>query len=176
MKHQLPIVSKLPDSVIWRPIGFWGFAIFVAICAFMPEKKEEHYPFLSFFWFFIASAFVTSIVLFFAYYSKNEMKVDGKTIELKSISGEEKISYQMIDIVGFEWGNTSEVIGTDAGIISNSNQFFRLKFKDETELEVGINDYKNFDEFRSYFYGYCITNKIIKMRSLEDRKKSRLKR
>ncbi len=175
-RRDLPIASQIHSLYYSRPFFFWIFLCFVALCACWPGPKEDGFHFRPFLIFCFSSAIITFFITVLVIAIKQEIRIDHEKVTSQSRLSKSKRTYMLSDIVDFNWGNPVRTMSGRAGTATAKNEYIELHFKNQVPLQITYDEYENFDQIKNFFYNYCIHNKIITVRPLKERKRSRYSR
>lgn len=169
----MKIESKIHSLYFIRPITLFLFFIFftLLICLSLSEFKALLLIFL------ISSSFTLGLS-YLLINRQYKICINDTTILCKAKFPNRETTYLLSDITDFKWRGTPFLAFRMRNGRSQyiSNDQFELTFSNGETLHIMIDQYSNFNELRKFFYSYCIKNKIIEMRTLEERKKSRFKK
>lgn len=175
-KSELPITSQIHSLYYSRPFFLWIFLCFVALCACWPGARADRFHITPFLIFCFSSAIIIFLGALLAISAKQGMLIDQEKISCKNRLSKTVTIYMLSDIIDFNWGNPSRKFAGRVGQTRLKNEYIELCFKNQVPLQITYDEYENFDQIKNFFYSYCIRNKIITVRPLEERKRSRSRR
>lgn len=119
---------------------------------------------------------VIVVVTYWSVLRREHLLVDADQLVLWRKFPYQRRLYQLKDLTDFGWSGSPFGFSTRYGRgAQSSNHQFELTFRSGESLLFQEDDYGNFAEIRNYFYNYCVDQDIIQVRSLPERKRSRLR-
>lgn len=176
VKGEPPIRSQIHSLYYSRPFFLWVFLCFVACCACWPGARKDSFHFMPFLIFCFSSALTLFLGAILIIATKQEILIDDEKITSKSRFSKTPTTYLLSDIIDFNWGNPVRKFAGRVGQTRMKNEYIELCFKNRVPLQIMYDEYENFDQIKNFFYNYCIRNKIITIRPLEERRRSRYRK
>lgn len=170
------IKSTRPSGMIVRPFIVWIFFVVMFACISWPSEENVEYHFHRFFMLTGVSAIL--IVLWIAYnlITFDHLIIEGDNFVFINVFGKAKNKYRLSDIYNFTWNNRPITRRSRAGSELNfKNEQIEIFFRPDDTVTIDYSYYENFDEIKQFLFNYCVENKIITLRPLEERRRSRYK-
>lgn len=166
----MPIRSKIHPIHYLRPVVLWFFFNLILSPAYVGDTELT-----------MGFIFISATIIFVGtavhHSRKSEMIIGENSFILLTRFPKRQEKYFLKDIIDFTWsGRPFSMFLRHGPHIRLSNHNFELHFDKMGTVTITEDQYANFSEIRKFFYNYCIDNGIIKMRPLEERKKSRLRK
>lgn len=174
-KTIIPI--KISSRFLYVPLAMWAFFAFAAFCTYYSYDGKEDYSSV-FYGYLFHSAWVAAVLSGITYLSLKRVELTTSRIVFKNAFGKQTQEYFLNEISDFRWANQPVKSRRRYG---NNNiayvlVYIEVEFKNGSSLVIGEDEIANFAEIRSWLFDYCVKNKIISIRPLEERKRSRYRK
>lgn len=171
-KTIIPI--KISARFLYIPLALWGFFTFAACCLYFSYDGEDDYTSI-FVGYLLHSAWIAGVIVGIIYLTLKRVELTTNRIVFKNAFGKQTNEYFLSEISDFRWANKPITRRNRGSQTTQLLVYIEIDFKNETTLVIWEDEIANFGEIRSWLFDYCIDNKIISIRPLEERKRSRFR-
>lgn len=166
--------SHINKNFVLAPIMAWLFFTLLAIfiCVPAPHLHDDTFAIDTFLKYLVVSVLVLGLIIWNSYVKQTRIEIVEGILTYYTLSGKPIAIYKLEDICDFKWSNRAIGHSAKGRSVRVKFEYIEIHFKAQEYIMIQNDEFKNFEELRKMLFNYCVQNKIINIRPLQERKRS----